>query len=275
VFFCHRPGLPLAELVDSFWLFAGGQAPRKEWILPSGTTELVINLRDDEVRIGNPALPVGYQRFSGAVISGTYSAPFICDAMQHESMLGVHFAPGGAFPLLGALASELTNAHANLADLWGRAASDLRERLCAATAPRERFQITEEFLTSRLRGAAKRHPAVSVALDLFGPSGTNASVREASREVGLCQRRFIEVFTAQVGLTPKLLCRLLRFQQVRTLAEQTSQQNWAALALACGYFDQAHLINDFEEFSGLSPTEYRQQRRQDDRLKINHLPLPG
>lgn len=272
---CHRPGPPLSEFVDSVWLFAGGQAPRKERIFPSGTSELVINLCDNEVRLPDPAQPDRYERFSGAVLSGTYSTPFLCDAMQHESMLGVHFKPGGAFPFLGALASELTDAHANLEDLWGRSAIELRERLCIAATPRERFQIMEEILANRLRRAAKRHLAVPLALDLFGPAGTGAAVRDVAREVGLCQRRFIEVFTAQVGLRPKLLCRLLRFQRARTLAERAETVDWAGLAATSGYFDQSHLINDFQEFSGLSPTEFSRQHPRDGRVKSNHLPLPG
>src|SRR6266700_1880967 len=113
----HSPGPPLSEFVDCFWLFAGGQTARKERILSSGTIELVINLHEDQVRIHDRMQPERYKRFSGAVMSGTYSSSFICDAMQHQSILGVHFKPGGAYPFLGVLASELGDAHADLADL--------------------------------------------------------------------------------------------------------------------------------------------------------------
>ena len=255
----HSPGPPLSEFVDFFWLAADGQADRKERILPSGTIELVLNLRDDEMRIHDPAQPARYRRFSGAVISGTYSRVFICDAMQHESILGVHFKPGGAFPFLGAPASELAGTHADLADLWGRPAQELRERLCAAVTPRERFQIMKEVLTGHLlRRPPRRHSALPIALGMFGPEGINASVRDVAREVGLSQRCFIKAFTAEVGLTPKLFCRLIRFQRAKTLAEEAKTfrldrpnpkqaadtLDWAQIALTCGYFDQSHLIRD-------------------------------
>jgi transcriptional regulator GlxA family with amidase domain len=223
-------------------------------------------------------------------MSGTYSGVFVCDAMQHESMLGVHFKPGGAFPFLGALAGELADAHADLADLWGRSALELRERLCEVATPRERFRVTEEVLTDRLlRRSSKSHPVLPMALNMFGTVGTGALVRDVAREAGLCQRRFIQLFRAQVGLTPKLFCRLLRFQRARILAEQietlrlgraqetraTRAFDWAQLASTCGYFDQSHLINDFEEFSGLSPTEYIRHNQRDGQLKDNHVPLPA
>ena len=274
----YAPGPPISEFVDHFWLFDGGQTPRKERIVPSGTIELVINLRDDEIRIHDREQSEQLTRFSGAVLSGTYSSIFVVDAMQHESMLGVHFKPGGAFPFLGTLASELTDAHADLADLWGRSGLELRERLCVVSTHRERFQIMEEVLTDRLRRSRKGHLAVAIALNGFGPYGTRASVRDIARDVGICQRRFSKVFAAQVGLTPKVFCRVLRFQRVRTLADQIEKPDWAQIASTCGYFDQSHLINDFQEFSGFSPTEYLRrlrQHQQDSRLKSNHLPLPG
>ncbi len=274
----YVPNPPISEFVDYFWLFDGGQTRRKERIVPSGTSELVINLRDDEIRIDSGGQSKHHKRFSGAVLSGTYSSILVIDAMQHESMLGVHFKPGGAFPFLGALASELTDAHANLADLWGRSASELRERLCGVGTHRERFQIMEEVLTNRLRRSRRGHLAVAIALDVFGPHGTDASVRDVAREVGLSQRRFRKVFAAQVGLTPKVFCRILRFQRVRTLADQIETPDWAQIASTCGYFDQSHLINDFQEFSGFCPTEYLRRLRkhqQDGRLKSNHVPLSG
>jgi AraC-like DNA-binding protein len=277
LYLTYIPGPPLSQFVDYFWLFDGGQTPRKERIVPTGTSELVVNLHYDEIRIHHPAHSKQQRRLSGAVLSGPYSSILVVDAMQHESMLGAHFKPGGAFPFLGNPASELTDAHADLADLWGRPANQLRERLCDAVAPRDRFQIMEQVLIDRLRRSPKGRRAITTALDAFGPYGIRASVRDVAREVGLCQRRFRKVFAAQVGLTPKVFCRILRFQRVRTLAEQREKPNWAQIASTCGYFDQSHLINDFQEFSGFSPTEYLRRLRKhqrDGRLKSHHVPLP-
>jgi AraC-like DNA-binding protein len=270
----YTPGPPISEFVDYFWLFEGGQTARKERIVPSGTIELVINLREDEVRIHDGAQPEQHKRFSGAVLSGTYSSIFVVDAMQHESMLGVHFKPGGAAPFLSVPATELADTHADLADLWGQPARVLRERLCAARTHRKRFKVMEEVLTCRLRNAQKIHPAVPIALHLLGAPRTGVSVRDVAREVGICQRRFSQVFAAQVGLSPKLFSRILRFERARAMADQIKRLDWAQLASTCGYFDQSHLINDFQEFSGLSPTEYLRRHQPDGRLKTNHVPIP-
>ena len=285
-YFTFHPSPPLDEVVDVFWMISHGDIDRRERILPSGTAEMVINLREDEIRIYDPVRSGRYARFSGAVVSGTYSRPFVCDVKQHHAIIGVHFRPGGALPFLGTPATELSNAHVNLEDLWGPVARILRARLCEAATVRNRFQIVEEALLERWHEFPARHPAIEGALQLFNPTATRTSTRTAARELGLSQRRFIQLFAGNVGLTPKLLCRILRFQRARTLAENAERSgggtrsgrkaatiDWAETAVTCGYYDQSHLIKDFQDFSGLSPSQYIRQLRPARDLKDNHVPI--
>jgi AraC-like DNA-binding protein len=274
LYFSYRPGPPLNEFVDYFWLIQGGQTPRLEKILPCGTIELVINLKNNEIHIHDLEQPERHRRFSGAVFSGTYSRSFICNALQHEAIMGVHFKAGGAFPFLDTDASELTDAHVNLADLWGRSGLELRERLCTAATPQHRFRIMEGALRGHLHHHTTRQLQMKMALNMFAMGGSGALVRDVARELGFSQRRFIQMFSSHVGLTPKAFCRILRFQQARVLAENLDTPNWAELAVTCGYFDQSHLIRDFQEFSGSTPRIYSlQQHHKDARLKDNHVPL--
>ena len=274
LYLCYRPGPPLNEFVDNFWLIDGGHTSRLEKILPCGTSELVVNLKNNEIDIHNPKRPQRYRRFSGAVVAGTYSQPFICDASQHEAMMGVHFKAGGAFPFLNADASDLTNTHADLEDLWGRPGVELRERLSSATTFQERCRVMEAALRSRLRDHAKDQLQVKFALKMFARGANEIPIRSVSREIGFSQRRLIQAFSSRVGLAPKVFCRILRFQRARVLAEKPATPDWADLAVACGYFDQSHLIRDFKEFSGSTPNLYSlQQQHKDARLKDNHVPL--
>ena len=274
LYLSYRPGPPLNEFVENFWLIQGGQAPRLEKILPCGTSELVINIKNDEIHIHDPQQPERYKRFSGAVFSGTYSRSFICNGLQHEAIMGVHFKAGGAFPFLYAEASELTDAHADLYDLWGTSAHALRERLCTAATHQQRFRIMEGALRDRLYCDAPDHVHMNIAVKVFATRNNGTSIRDVSRELGFSQRRFIQMFRSYVGLTPKVFCRILRFQRARVLAEKLAAPDWAELAVACGYFDQSHLIKDFKEFSGSTPNLYSvQQHQKDARLKDNHVPL--
>ena len=179
-FACHAPAGPLGEHVVDIWTCAlpvGAVGP-VERVLPSGTVELVINLRHDDVRVAARGEPARPGRYAGPVVSGTYAEPFVIDPRWHTEMLGVHFRPGGASRVLGVPAAELRGAHVELAALWGAAAAaDLHERACAAREPGQRLAAVARVLHDRLARSRARHTPVPAALRLFGPSGTAAPGR--------------------------------------------------------------------------------------------------
>jgi len=154
----------------------------------------------------------------------------------------------------------LQDANASLSDLWGRqAASDLRDQLLAARSPEAKFKILERTFLNRINAPLEpTHPAVSFAVQSFRNRPQRA-VSAVTEQIGLSDRRFIQLFSQQVGLTPKLFCRVQRFQQVLrkiTSFAANSVIDWPQIALNCGYFDQAHFIHDFRAFSGINPTTY-------------------
>lgn len=278
LFRTYAPRAPLSELVEDFWLYEGSEGRHlHERILPRGTFEIVFNLREDELRIYGPSDQDECRRFAGVVISGPYAGSFMSDTAEEAAILGVHFKPGGAFAVLGLPAGELTNTHVDLRTIWGPAATTLREQLCASSQPIDRFRLLEQTLLERLFDRPDRHGAIRVGLDVLMRTHGRAKVRDIASAVDLSQRRFIEVFTAEVGLTPKLFGRVQRFQHAVALSRQVTKVDWAQLAVECGYFDQSHLIHEFLEFSGLSPVDYWRRQNRFDRagvhVKRHHLPL--
>ena len=274
LYLSYTPRPPLNEFVERMWLVSGGQSPRRDRILPSGTIELVINLVQDQVRIDTTIHNPRAQTFSGAVVSGTYSAAFVIDAMQHAALIGVHFRPAGASAVLGVPSVTFTDAHADLAALWGDAAArELRERLCTATTHRARFQYLEQVLIERLLANRRVHAVVRFALECFGPGGFGASVRDVARRSGLSHRRFLTIFRSEVGLPPKKFCRILRFQHVHSLARRTARINWTELALACGFYDQPHLNKEFRRLSGLTPTQYERAIQETRNVLRGHVAM--
>jgi AraC-like DNA-binding protein len=273
-----KPTAMLSDFVDNFWICEDYQANHvNERILPTGTIELVINLHDNELRFYDSEQPNRCSRFSGAIVSGAHGKGFICDNDEETFIMGVHFKPGGAFPFLGVPGDELADTHIDLEALWGSSATRLRERLCEASTVAERFSLLEESLISHLFRPMEHHYAVSTALACFGRQ-IDATVRGIARDIGLSQRRFIQVFKAEVGVTPKLFSRVQRFQRARAIIHrQAEAADWTGIAMECGYFDQSHLIREFQEFSNLSPADYlRQYQRVLDRhihIKRYHLPM--
>jgi AraC-like DNA-binding protein len=269
-----RPNAPLSEYVEHLWLVAGGQMPRRERILPSGTVELVVNLHVDRVCIEGSIDAPRARAFSGTVVSGTYASALIVDASQHAAMLGVHFRPAGASVVLGVPCGELTDAHVDLEAIWSAAtARELRERLCAAPTHRARLAYLEQCLTQRLAPGRAVHPIVHGALARFTAAGRAPRVEDVARSLGVSHRTLLTLFSAQVGLPPKRFCRIDRFQRVHALAQRAGRIDWSRVALACGFSDQAHLANEFRRLCGVTPTEYEQALRERTHLLSGHVAI--
>jgi AraC-like DNA-binding protein len=267
----HPPPPPLAGLVDYFWSLTDAPSHSRERVIPSGTIEIVFNLHEDEFRIHRPSGGgEEYARFRGAITSGAYGRAFGVETRAHASIVGVHFKPGGAARVLGVPAGELADTHVELEALWGRRAVELRERLAAAADPAQRFRILEEALIGTLSPSPDIRGEVAFALGQLGAPGVQ--VRDVARHVHLSHRRFIELFTERVGMTPKRYSRVRRFQRALGLMSGGKAPDWAQAALDCGYFDQAHLCHDWAEFTGLSPAEFLRLRRVP--VKENHVALP-
>jgi AraC-like DNA-binding protein len=231
--------------------------------------ELVINLNEDQSRVYDRRNPNQFQATRGALLVGAQSEFFVIDTAEQACVIGVHFKPGGAFPFFKLPASELHNQHVSLDLLWGRGACEVRERLLEASTPEDKFRILEESLLAHSAKPLLRHPAVSYALREFGNRRDTPSIADVTGQIGLSSRRFIDVFSDEVGLTPKLFCRVRRFQKVLRSIGTGGEVDWTDVALACGYFDQAHFIHDFRAFSGLSPTAYVAHRTE----HLNHVPI--
>ena len=255
----YTPGPPLAYFVNKFWLYEGS-APvhAKERVLPDGSAQLIVNLRDDITRVYDRDNTDVCHTFGGCVVSGARSGFAVIDTAEQTSVLGVHFRHGGAFPFLGHPLSELRDLHVSIDVLWGAAGVDLRNRVMEAGTPDAKFRVLERILLARARGCLTRNPAVEFALKQFHNISSVGSTSSVIGQIGMSKRRFIQIFDERVGLTPKLYCRVRRFQDALRLIATGREVEWADLALDCGYFDQAHFIHDFKNFSGLNPLAYLQ-----------------
>jgi hypothetical protein len=237
----RRPSPPLDAFVESVWFCRSAPRPRTlERVLPSGAAQLIVNLAEDQTRVYQSA-PGGYicRTTSGSVLSGLHTRFTVIDTAEQEHVAGVVFRPGGTLPFLAMPASELSGVDATLESVCGAAsARRLQEQLLASPNPAVALSVLERWLSETYRNKSC-HPAVAFAVSEFDAQPSLARIE------------------AEVGVTPKRYCRLLRFQQAVATTHCAKEVDWAELALSCGYFDQAHFIHEFREFSGLTPSAYR------------------
>ena len=250
---CFRS--PLGRFVDCLWYSNGeSRAHQKERLLPTGSIDMIFKLQEDrKVRIFNGEMA---QSIGGAVVSGAYSRHYAIDTSQPSPTLGVHFRSGGAARFLGIPLSEFMDRHIALDDIWGREANLLRERLSEASSVSSRFDILEQTLLKRLDDPPDDYSAILKAVEKFSVPIAE-SVKSVSESMGYRSKRFIRLFHESVGLTPKLFCRIQRFQSVLERIVGGDRDAWVGVAVDAGYYDQSHLIRDFRAFAGVTPLEYQ------------------
>jgi len=263
----YIPRPPLSLFIENITYYQSAIPPHaRERRLPDGLMSLVINLRDEQIRLYDHLHPDQLRSYGGIIINGARSEFTILDPTCLTEVLMVQFKPGGASPFLRLPASELYNTTLSLDLIWGAEALNLHQQLQDANTVERRFHIIEQFLLARLVRAI--HPSIAFALQALEAAPYPPSIASITEQLALSQTRFIHLFREAVGLTPKQFARILRFQQVLLAVEKSAPQTWAELALTCGYYDQAHFIHDFQAFSGLTPTAYLAQRGQ----YRNHVP---
>ena len=252
--YSRRPSLPLSAWVDQLWYCENYQSVhRRERVLPGGSFDLILDLA-----CGAPPLVCGIR--SGSVVIETAAL---------RAILGVVFRPGGARAFFAGPSDAFANRQVPLDCVWGADADRLVDRLSESPSPSGRFDLVEAALLARIPHVASPHPAVTHALAAIERSHHAATSRRCRNDSGSSRRRLSQLFREQVGLTPKLFCRLRRFRDVVEQAARGGPVDWAGVAAAGGFSDQSHLAHDFREFSGLTPGEYLAAVRPHP----NHVPL--
>jgi AraC-like DNA-binding protein len=196
---------------------------------------------------------------AASAVAGTRSGFLELDTSRPFSAIGVHFKPGGGSPFFGVPGGELRNQSVALDLLWGRFATTMADRLWEGESPERQFAMLADALLEKGRNRLVFHPAVQYAVDVIERSRGARPVNSVVERIGMSPRRFLDVFRSQVGLSPKAFCRIRRFAAVLRRVERAADVDWVDVALACGYFDQAHFNHDFRAFSGLSPSSYLRQ----------------
>jgi AraC-like DNA-binding protein len=262
------PGAPLAHYIQNLWYAkAVDVAHRRERVLPNGCTQIIVNLARDYVL---DCAEGGVDcRMPAALVVGARSVYEIVDTSDMADLIGIVFAPAGFTPFAGDSADMFSNRSVALECIW-KDANELRDRLRELAGPQERLDCAERYLAGKFGKKIRRRsrpPEVNFALRYFAELPSVASVRETARQIGWSERKFSQTFREEVGLTPKVWCRIQRFQRAVRELHAGVEVRWAELALDCGYYDQSHFANEFRAFSGVDISTYSARRT----MWANHI----
>jgi AraC-like DNA-binding protein len=221
--------------------------------LPAGEVALIISLAP-RWRSIDPVTgaSIATLRAFVAGLDDTYS---LVDSESSGAAIQVDFTPIGARQLLQLPMHLVSKRTTELTDLLGSQADLLVEQLAQAPDWHSRFVTLDNFLLSRIRRSERSPREIEWAWRQLDLSRGSIRVQKISEQLSWTRKRLVKAFRDEIGIPPKVLARVLRFR--RALAEFNAKTivDFSQLAVECGYSDQAHMIRDFKDFSGLTPVE--------------------
>jgi AraC-like DNA-binding protein len=246
----YREWVPVPALsghIEAIWSLSGGAIPGAgpQRILPDGCSELILNFGDPVEQVRGTDL----LRQPRLLFVGQLQGPLFIRPTGRIDQLGIRFRPAGAAGFIREPQSRLIENGLALGDLAPRLARALGRRPFDITDPGRRVAAVQDALVRAV--PAGPSPVAAVADRLVRSWGV-ASVEQLARDAGLSGRQLARRFLADVGLRPKLLARICRFQRVfHALGDGSGP--WARVAAECGYYDSSHLIRDFHQLAGEAP----------------------
>lgn len=266
----YTPPPPLGNLVALFTYYKGYQPGHSiDRFLPDGNVELVVDLTGFPKNVYDNETLAVKQAFSKAWISGLRKEFISIHAGQDAEMFIIRFRKGAARAIVGLPLTELTEQVIEGGLVFGRPVLLLREALMEAGSPEAKMAVAERHLLAMAGVNLQPNPFVEYAVGQILLHPGQLSLENLSQKVGYSQKHLIQLFKEQVGLPPKAFMRIIRFQRAIKEIEQRGDIQWSHLALDCGYFDQAHFIRDFKQFSGFTPEDYLRRKNG----VVNYVPV--
>ncbi|WP_162917614.1 helix-turn-helix domain-containing protein [Dongia deserti] len=198
------------------------------------------------------------RRLYRSFLAGLHDVHVFTEYEGRQSGFQVNFTLLGAYRFLNITMSDIANRCLDLGDLLGDGEAErLVDSLQDAADWPTRFDLMDRFLLERLRHGRPMSPDVAWALKNLQATHGARSIGALSRDLSCSRKTLIQRFHAQIGLSPKAVANILRFAHAVERIRAADEESWADLAIACGYYDQAHFNRDFRRYSGRTPREFQ------------------
>jgi AraC-like DNA-binding protein len=251
----REPAAHLREFVHDYVGYYDDSGGFRQLTVPSGAIVMILGFGSEISLLPRPGRDKEESHWS--FVAGLQDVPGIIEGRGLSYGIQVDMTPIGARLLTGLPMHELTNRVLDVDAVFGIDGPFLVERLAELADWATRFQILDAFIESRI---ARATPPAGVLWAYHRLEVGEGSIASLSEELGYSQKHLIAQFREHVGLPPKTMARILRFDRAMRLMRGVTRPDFAAIAAETGYYDQAHFNREFREFSGTTPGEFAAAR---------------
>ena len=247
----YKPPIELASLVKLFWVFENrSNLPIPETIVADGFPELIFHFHSPFAEIDAAG---EFVRQPTAVVCGQLTRPLILHSAPDAGMIGIRFKPNGLAPFLSTSMQSLTDARVSAEELFD--VDQLADEILESSNDAQRVAACTRFLIRSIN-YDRENVCVRRAVDKIILTHGRISVESLTALTGRSRRSLELAFEKEVGVSPKMYCRITRFRHLIDTASNSQSGNWAQRAIDSGFFDQSHLIRNFRRFAGDTPTSF-------------------
>ena len=245
----YEPSPRLAGLVETYWLLEGASTGAADAVIPDGRIELVFHYSGSFWR---HTARHDCLRQSTTLLVGQMVEPVVLEPEGVAGVAAIRLRPAAARTLLGFAVHDVSGRFVDLESIFP-SARHLTECLAEAGSDVERIGLLERWLIEMACPAPT--PLIEGAVETILATSGRAPIAALAARAGTSVRQLERRFQADVGLTPKTFARIIRLQTALRYVRRGRPLN--DVALACGFFDQAHMTRDFRELAAMAPGAWR------------------
>jgi len=212
-------------------------------VIPDGCVDIIFDLN-------------GHSYGDAGAIVGTMTKPIFAELQGRVNYIAIRFLPGGSLHFLDNPMCDFTDQIVPLEPMSGKEEHSLTEQLVTQSHIEDRINIFESYLGGLLRRNSRSDLVVRSALCHILRNSGNMKVSELSKITTISARQLRRKFEQWIGVSPKVFCRIIRFQSFLQSVRHGPKCDLLSVALDCGYYDQSHFIHDFNSYYGLTPSEF-------------------
>ncbi|KUG13014.1 helix-turn-helix transcriptional regulator [Elizabethkingia miricola] len=250
-----EPDQDLAAFIKCYWTLESPEeeTPEKQTIVPDGCMEMIFHYGDLYKQYLNNGNSIIQPR---CFVIGQLTRPLEIEPTGETGIFSVRFHPEGFLPFTTIPIKEMENTAVSLEKLFGKAGQEIGQQILNANSTSERIKLIEKFLLDRLTDISIIDRIIKSTVETIMTANGQIPVDELSKQINLNRRQLLRKFSSAIGLSPKQLSRTIRLQAALKMLLNDQFSNLVELAYENEYYDQAHFIKEFKEFTGSTPKEF-------------------
>ncbi len=238
-------------------------APLRRREVPHGGVVLILSFGDPIEVASARRSPFEPRRFT-SFVAGIHDVHVVTEYVGRQHGIEVNLTPLGAFRLLGVPMREFANEVVELDAVLGRQIESALDRLATGADWQARFELLDGLLTGWMADGPDPDRGVAWAWHQLRQAHGGVAIADLADEIGWSRRHFANRFRDQIGLPPKPVGRILRFQRAVDLLGRDPAGTIADVAAEAGYADHSHLVREFQALAGCAPSELVAARLPDE-----------